>query len=118
MATAKPRRPARQIVLSWWAAMFYVLIIVGLVLILWSTRREHESHVRVPSIDRFEETLPSIAGLTGSPIQAGNRVEILQNGDQFFPPLFKDIEAAKESIHLETYVWWKGEICEQVVGVS
>lgn len=111
MATAKP---ARQIVLSWWAAMFYVLILAGLVLILWSTRRERESHVRVPDIDRFEEALPSIAGLTGSPIQAGNRVEVLQNGDQFFPALFADIEAAKESIHLETYVWWKGEICEQV----
>lgn len=117
MATAKPavpRRRARQIVISWWAAMFYVLILVGLVLILWSTRRERESHVRVPDIDRFEETLPSIAGLTGSPIQAGNRVEVLQNGDQFFPVLLADIEAAKESIHLETYVWWKGEICEQV----
>jgi cardiolipin synthase len=114
MATAVPRRRARQFVISWWAAMFYVLILIGLVLILWSTRRERESHVRVPDIDRFEESLPSIAGLTGSPIQAGNRVEVLQNGDQFFPALLKDIEAAKESIHLETYVWWKGEICERV----
>jgi cardiolipin synthase len=117
MATAKPavpRRPARQIVLSWWAAIFYVLILLGLVLILWSTRRERESHVKVPDIDRLEETLPSIAGLTGSPIQAGNHVEVLQNGDQFFPALLKDIAAAKESIHLETYVWWKGEICAQV----
>jgi cardiolipin synthase len=117
MATAKPALPhrqGRQIVLSWWAAVFYVLILLGLVLILWSTRRERESHVRVPDIERFEETLPSIAGLTGSPIQAGNRVEILQNGDQFFPALFADIEAAKQSIHLESYVWWKGEICERV----
>ncbi len=117
MATAKsvvPRRQGKEIVLSRTAAVFYVAIVLGLILILWSARRERESHVRVPDIDRFEEALPSIAGLTGAPIQAGNRVEILQNGDQFFPALLKDIAAAKESIHLETYVWWKGEICAQV----
>lgn len=117
MATAKsvlPRRQGKEIVLSRAAAVLYVAIVLGLILVLWSTRRERESHVRVPDIDRFEETLPSIAALTGSPIQAGNRVEVLQNGDQFFPALFKDIAAAKESIHLETYVWWKGEICERV----
>ena len=108
---------------GWWhekveisrgGAILYVLIIALLILIIWSTRREHESHVKVPPIDRFEEALPSIANLTGSSIQAGNRVEILQNGDGFFPPLLADIAAARESIHLETYVWWKGEICEQV----
>ena len=108
---------------GWWhervdisrgAAILYTLILAVLILIIWSTRRERESHVEVPRIDSFEETLPSIAGLTGSPIQAGNRVEILQDGDGFFPPLLKDIAAARESIHLETYVWWKGEICAQV----
>jgi cardiolipin synthase len=108
---------------GWWhekveisrgGAIVYALIIAALILIIWSTRRERESHVEVPPIDRFEEALPSIANLTGSPIQAGNRVEVLQNGDGFFPPLLADIAAARESIHLETYVWWKGEICEQV----
>ncbi|MES1243590.1 MAG: phospholipase D-like domain-containing protein [Acidobacteriota bacterium] len=118
MATVRPavsrRTTGREIVISRTAAVFYVAIVLGLILILWSARRERESHVRVPDIDRFEEALPSIAGLTGAPIQAGNRVEILQNGDEFFPALFRDIAAAKESIHLETYVWWKGEICGQV----
>lgn len=117
MATAKPavpRRRGREIVISRTAAVFYVLILLGLVLILWSARRERESHIRMPDIERFEETLPSIAELTGSPIVPGNRVEVLQNGDQFFPALFKDVAAAKESIHLETYVWWKGDICAQV----
>ncbi|HWM93087.1 MAG TPA: cardiolipin synthase [Thermoanaerobaculia bacterium] len=106
------RRP--DIVISRTGVIVYVSIIIALVLILWSTRRERESHVRVPVIDRFEEALPSIAGLTGSPIQSGNRVEVLQDGEGFFPALLKDIDGAKETIHLETYVWWKGEICEQV----
>jgi cardiolipin synthase len=55
-----------------------------------------------------------VANLTGSPIVPGNAVQVLQNGDQFFPPLLDDIARARQSIHLETYVWWKGEICERV----
>jgi cardiolipin synthase len=115
-AEAEPRKNkhSRDIVLSRSAAILYVAIVLGLVLILWSTRRERASHVRVPQIDRFQEALPSIAGLTGSPIQSGNRVEVLQNGDEFFPALLRDIEAAQHNVHLETYVWWQGEICGQV----
>ena len=74
--------------------------------------RSTQSHVRVPDIDRFEEALPSIANLTGSPILAGNAVQVLQNGDGFFPPLFADIARARQNINFETYVWWKGEICD------
>jgi cardiolipin synthase len=114
MTLKKRRWWQREVVVTLGAAILYVLILAALILILWSTRRERESHVKVPLIDRFEEALPSIANLTGSPIQAGNRVEILQNGDGFFPPLFADIAAARETIHLETYVWWRGEICAQV----
>lgn len=110
----KTRWWQRKIEISRGAVVLYVLILAALILILWSTRRERESHVKVPLIDRFEEALPSIANLTGSPIQAGNRVEVLQDGDGFFPPLLEDIAAARETIHLETYVWWQGEICAQV----
>jgi cardiolipin synthase A/B len=95
-------------------AVVYVSIVLVLVLILWSILRERESHVRVPDLADFEQALPSIAGLTGSPILAGNSVQVLQNGDGFFPPLFDDIAKARESIHIETYVWWKGEICDRL----
>ncbi|HYO13974.1 MAG TPA: phospholipase D-like domain-containing protein [Thermoanaerobaculia bacterium] len=95
-------------------AIVYVGIVAVLLLLLWSARRERESHVRVPDLAGFDEALPSIAGLTGSPILDGNRVQVLQDGDGFFPVLFADIEGARESIHLETYVWWKGEIVDRL----
>jgi cardiolipin synthase A/B len=110
----RPGKPRRVIEIPFRGAVFYVGLLILLVLLLWSTRRERESHVRVPDLQSFEQALPSIAGLTGSPIQSGNSVRILQNGDGFFPALFEDIEKARESIHLETYVWWKGEICDQL----
>lgn len=116
-APERPRsvhRPRRRIEISFPAAILYLFIVALLLVLLWSTQRERESHVRVPDFRTFEQALPSIANLTGSPILGGNSVQVLQNGDQFFPVLFSDIAKAKESIHLETYVWWKGEICDRV----
>lgn len=113
---ALPRKAkrARSFEISYLAAGLYVAVLLILLLVLWSTRRERESHVRVPDLQDFEQALPSIAGLTGSPIQAGNQVEILQDGDEFFPALLRDIAAARETVHLETYVWWEGDICRQI----
>ncbi|HYU34402.1 MAG TPA: phospholipase D-like domain-containing protein [Thermoanaerobaculia bacterium] len=107
-------KKARTVEISRTGAVVYVSIVAVLVLLLWSVNHERESHVRVPDLKSLEEALPSIAGLTGSPVFPGNRVEILQNGDEFFPSLLRDIAAARETIHMETYVWWKGEICERV----
>jgi cardiolipin synthase len=109
-----PSRRERTYEISATGAIVYVGIVAVLVLLLWSARRERESHVRVPDLAGFESALPSIAGLTGSPILAGNRVQVLQNGDGFFPVLFADIEGARESIHFETYVWWQGEVVDRL----
>ncbi len=35
----------------------------------------------------------------------GNRIELLRNGEQFFPAIERDIEAATREIHLETYIF-------------
>lgn len=113
-SSPRPDRPRRVIEISFRGAVVYVGIVILLLLLLWSTRRERESHVRVPDLQSFDQALPSIAGLTGSPILSGNSVRVLHNGDGFFPVLFEDIENARESIHLETYVWWEGEICNQL----
>src|SRR5687767_12595193 len=101
------RHRSREIVLSYGAAAFYVAILLLLLLLLWSAKRERESHVRVPDFVAFEQALPSIANLTGSPIQSGNQVTVLQNGDEFFPALLADIAKAEKTVHLETYVWWE-----------
>ena len=75
-----------------------MLIVAVLFLLLWSTRSASASRTsRCPISTSFEEALPSIAGLTGSPILPGNRVEVLQNGDGFFPALLDDIAAARET---------------------
>ncbi len=109
-----PAVRGRKVEVSFVAATLYILLLFFLMVLLWSTQREHDSHVKVPDIAKFEEALPSIAFLTGSAILSGNRVQVLQDGDGFFPPLFADIARARQSIHLETYVWWDGEVCKQL----
>ncbi|HVR98694.1 MAG TPA: phospholipase D-like domain-containing protein [Thermoanaerobaculia bacterium] len=83
---------------------------------LWTVLRERNFKVKVPDLDAFEEALPSIAGMTQAVILKGNRVDLLQNGDEFFPALLESMAKAKETIHYETYVWWKGDICGKIAG--
>jgi cardiolipin synthase len=94
------------------AAMGLAIALLGLM--LWTNLREREFHVKVPDIDSFEEALPSIAGMTRAIVLEGNHGELVQNGDELFPALFQAIAGAKECIHYETYVWWKGDVCRQV----
>lgn len=54
--------------------------------------------------------LQTLNALTGSALVAGNRVEILENGDRFFPSMLEAIRAATETINIETYIYWDGEM--------
>ncbi len=96
------------------AAMGLTLALLGLM--LWNNLRERPFKVKVPDIDSFEEALLSIAGMTRAVVQEGNHGEIFQDGEGFFPLLLREIAAAKECIHYETYVWWRGDVCRQVGG--
>jgi cardiolipin synthase len=91
-----------------------IFAVVGLAVLLWSVVHQRTTHVKIPAIVRFSEALPSIAGIARAEILPGNRVRVLQNGDGFFPVFLADVLAARRSIDLETYVWWKGRICERV----
>jgi cardiolipin synthase len=97
----------------------WLLIVMGLAILimgvmLWTLLRERDFKVKVPDLDSFEEALPSIAGMTRAIIVPDNSVDILQNGDEFFPALLESIRTAQETIHFETYVWWSGDICDEV----
>ena len=86
--------------LSYAQAVSLLLTLAILVILLWSTDKEHASHVRIPNIANFEQALPSIANLANSPVLPGNAVQILENGD-FFPAFLADVARARGSIHLE-----------------
>ena len=57
-----------------------------------------------------DEFLTTIAGATGAPLVPDNRVDILNNGVEFFPAMLDGIRAAEYSITIEAYIYWAGEI--------
>jgi cardiolipin synthase A/B len=106
---ATRRRRNRKFPLGWKDAAIAILW-----LLLWTTNRRRIK----PSFDltgrtNVEGIVPSLIGLTEGAIDPGNRVEILLNG-RYFDRLLQDIAVAKESIHIESYIWWTGDICVRI----
>jgi cardiolipin synthase len=48
--------------------------------------------------------------LLGPMILAGNRYEVLVNGDQIFPSMLEAIRGARQTISFETYIYWSGNV--------
>jgi cardiolipin synthase len=57
-----------------------------------------------------KEFLPTIAGATGGFFVNGNHVDLLNNGDEFYPAMLTAIEQAQASITIEAYIYWAGDI--------
>jgi cardiolipin synthase A/B len=56
------------------------------------------------------EFLSTIAGATDSPFFAGNRIDVLNNGVEFYPAMLEAITGARRSVTIEAYIYWGGEI--------
>ncbi|MEA2329289.1 MAG: cardiolipin synthase [Thermoanaerobaculia bacterium] len=91
-----------------------ILIVIGLTIMLWSAERGRDTELNVKNAGDLNGLMPSIVGLTQASLDSGNEVRLLENGDQFFPLLLDDIAKARESVHVESYIWWKGAICDQI----
>src|SRR4029079_11582063 len=54
--------------------------------------------------------LHAVGVLLGPPVIAGNRYDVLVNGDRIFPATLAAIRGARETIDFETYIYWSGAI--------
>jgi len=57
-----------------------------------------------------DEFLHTVSGATGMAFAAGNKIAVLNNGDEFYPVMLEEIEHAEESITIEAYIYWAGDI--------
>jgi cardiolipin synthase len=57
-----------------------------------------------------DQFLTTITGASGAVFFPGNRLTLLQNGDEFYPAMLDGIKAAERSITIEAYIYWAGEI--------
>jgi len=61
-----------------------------------------------------EDFLRAAEALTGAPILMGSRAELLINGDRIFPVFLDTLRSAERTLNVQTYVYWRGEIADQV----
>lgn len=59
------------------------------------------------------ERARALAGHLNAPLIAGNRIELLVNGDRIFPALLDAIRGARETVDFLTFVYWQGEIARE-----
>jgi cardiolipin synthase A/B len=60
-----------------------------------------------------QRTRRMLESVLGVPVTAGNRIDVLKNGDQIFPAMLEAIDAAERSIDFLTFIYWNGEIGEE-----
>jgi len=89
------------------------LLVVALGIMIWSGRCQRPTELDPEKVEPLPDVLSTIEALTGSQRSAGNRLEVLQD-QQLYQALFDEIAKAEETIHLESYVWWRGRITERM----
>ena len=57
-----------------------------------------------------DEFIASVVGATGVSFIHGNKVTVLRNGGQFYAAMLNAIAEAKQTITMENYIFWDGEI--------
>lgn len=116
---------ARAVLRSWWAWIILAVLlelfqrqIGGLLagaLAFLLYQASSESHPAVYALDpdfdtESTEFRTTMAGVTGMPLVDGNRVDIYNNGDEFYPAMLEAIESARLSITMEQYIFWNGQV--------
>ncbi len=67
----------------------------------------------VPAEGETDRLRRAVETLTGYPFRPGNKVEVLRNGIEIFPPMLEAIRNAEQSVDFETFVYWQGDIARR-----
>ena len=97
-----------------------VLLVAAVIGLLFITRGTAVRRVRGMGADGApvspaEPTFPlTVALLTGSPMAAGNRVELALNGDGTYPRLWADLRSARRAITVQMYYASPGRVADSL----
>lgn len=108
----------KTVALPMWVPVLGAFTILVLGVILWSVKRRRRPQLKLSASSSGDsaELLPSIAGLTQSTFVGGNKIELVQNG-QYFDRLFADLEKAKATITIETFLSKKGQMTNRLTDI-
>jgi cardiolipin synthase A/B len=110
----EPHLPFWQYIFFWIGIFALCSLIISLFIISRPKHRESIS-LSVPIRAQDQALIYTIASLTGASVVTGGNIELLTNGDEFYPALLKDIAAAKKSVNFTAYIWKPGTVSDQVI---
>lgn len=97
-----------------WIAVTLAFLALVLVFCLFAIRRQsipyrlaHSFNVAAP------EFIGSALALSDPVLISGNKIELLQNGDAYFPAMLEAIRGARQSINFEAYIFYSDAIGAQ-----
>ncbi|MFN7002249.1 MAG: phospholipase D-like domain-containing protein [Roseinatronobacter sp.] len=102
------RRKLRAVV----AAALGLFLFWFLLIALMPYRRELRDAMPAGAPPADPQFARDMAGLYGSPLVGGNRIDTLLNGDEIFAAMLHEIANAQRSVTFETYIYWSGEIAD------
>jgi cardiolipin synthase len=91
-----------------------VTLIVALLWVNLSAGERRVSH-EIPHLYPIDDPqfFRAMGMLLGPDIVPGNRVQVLNNGDEIFPAMLEAIRGARRTILFETFIYWSGEIGDE-----
>jgi cardiolipin synthase len=102
------------------ALLIFIVLVLALIGLFSITRDSPVKHVVPPGASNAM-VLPAVSDsfftrsielYTGTHIEGGNTVEILLNGDETYPRLWRDIASAKETITVQMYFAQPGVVAD------
>jgi cardiolipin synthase len=100
--------------LPWWAWGLMVIGLVALVSVFgalflpdWKEPAYSRGEAAEPGSEAFVVTA---GAYLNNPVYRGGEVELLQNGDRFYPAMLRAIQAARDTVNFEVYIFEPDEI--------
>src|SRR4029453_6958390 len=88
---------------------------IGLALLFAAPRATPPPHLELPHLETGQPAFAAtLGGYSGTPVVAGNRVDILLNGAEIFPAKLAVIRSARRSINYAQYVFEDGKPAEEI----
>jgi cardiolipin synthase len=96
-----------------WLVVFVIALLVAVAFLFNPIEEEPAYGLNHEFSITSSEFLPSIAGATDTPFLEGNRIDVLNNGDEFYPAMLEAVHGAERTITVEAYIYWEGDIGRQ-----
>jgi cardiolipin synthase A/B len=105
----------------WWQTAIFLIGILALLSVVGalfiatgSSPKRLFTNGPVPAVTDPQFSFALAHSVNSNPVQGG-KVEVYNNGDEFFPALLSSLDSAQKTINFSVYIWEDGEVSSQIL---